>query len=57
MSAYPPVVEVEWSHNGVSLTELSGQVVISSQDSEFSLTIPEVSTSSVGEYTCTATNR
>ena len=57
MSAYPPVVEVEWSHNGEILTELSGQVVISSQDSEFSLTIPEVSTSSVGEYTCTATNR
>ena len=26
MSAWPPVVEVEWSHNGVSLTELSSQV-------------------------------
>ena len=57
VSAWPPVVEVEWSHNGVSLTELSDQVVISSRDSEFSLTIPEVNTSSVGEYTCTATNR
>jgi len=56
VSAWPPVVEVEWNHNGVSLTELSGQVVISSLDSVFSLTIPEVNTSSVGEYTCTATN-
>ena len=26
VSAWPPVVEVEWNHNGVSLTELSGQV-------------------------------
>ena len=26
VSAWPPVVEVEWSHNGERLTELSGQV-------------------------------
>ena len=57
VSAWPPVVEVEWSHEGEALTELSPGVVISSQGEQFSLTIPEVNTSSVGEYTCTATNR
>ena len=39
------------------MTGFVAQVVISSLDSVFSLTIPEVNTSSVGEYTCTATNR
>jgi len=54
--SYPPVIEVEWTHSGQLLTQDTSYVVMTSNDNEFTLTIPEVNTSSTGKYTCTATN-
>jgi len=54
--SYPPVIEVEWTHSGQLLTQDTSYVVMTSNDNEFTLTIPEVNTSSTGKYTFTATN-
>jgi len=54
--SYPPVIEVEWTHSGQLLTQDTNYVVMTSNENEFTLTIPEVNTSSTGKYTCTATN-
>ena len=61
VTSYPPVVELDWSHDGLPLTEDSpGVEVVTSvvlPSTVSTLTILAVNSSSTGEYTCTATNR
>jgi len=60
VTSYPPVVELDWSHDGLPLTEDSpGVEVVTSvvpPSTVSTLTIMAVNSSSTGEYTCTATN-
>ena len=61
VTSYPPVVELDWSHDGLPLTEDSpGVEVVTSvvpPSTVSTLAILAVNSSSTGEYTCTATNR
>ena len=61
MTSYPPVVDLDWSHNGLPLTEDSPGVEVVTlvvlPSTVSTLTILAVNSSSTGEYRCTATNR
>ena len=61
VTSYPPVVELDWSHDGLPLTEdspgVEGVTLVVPPSTVSTLTILAVNGSSTGEYTCTATNR
>jgi len=62
VESQPLVSNVEWTHEGVLLSEDNPMVSMSTKSGEmnqymsFTLTIPEVNLNSTGEYTCTASN-